>query len=104
MSGGSLFHSEITSIIKGLFPLIVIPKWEDKCITRLASSKFGMDWRCENKLRWEVRWCIVVETFKNNYIDPTGLRLFGGRGGGEMIAFTWFGPFSTVLNMEISPF
>ena len=56
-----------TSIIKGPFPLIVIPKWEDKSITRLASSTFGMDWRCENKLWWEVRWCIVVETFKNNY-------------------------------------
>ena len=55
-----------TSIIKGLFPLIVIPNWEDKGITRLASSTFGMNWRCENKLWWEVRWRIVMETFKNN--------------------------------------
>ena len=69
-SGESLFHIEEplwTSIIKGQFPLIVIPKWEDKRITRLASSTFRMNWGCENKLWWEVRWYIVMKTFKNNY-------------------------------------
>ena len=54
-----------TSITKGPFPLI--PKREDTRITRLASSTFEMDWGYENKLlSWEVRWCIVMKTFKNN--------------------------------------
>ena len=56
-----------TSIIKGLFPLIVIPKWEDKYITRLSSGTFWMNWGCKHKLWWEVRWYIVMKTFKNNY-------------------------------------